>query len=75
MLQNGFIEDVRRLLKVLLMFLPLPLFWALSDQQGSRWTLQAEHMDGDLVNILMFHLCVFRARFKEIFHFCKLKRQ
>lgn len=45
---DGFIEDVRRLLRVLLMFVPLPLFWALSDQQGSRWTLQAEHMDGDL---------------------------
>ncbi|KAL4217035.1 hypothetical protein ACF0H5_023491 [Mactra antiquata] len=44
----GFIEDVRQLLKVLFMFLPLPLFWALSDQQGSRWTLQAEHMDGDM---------------------------
>ncbi|KAH3753821.1 solute carrier family 15 member 2-like isoform X1 [Dreissena polymorpha] len=46
--ENHFIEDVRRLLKVLLMFLPLPMFWALSDQQGSRWTLQAEHMNGDM---------------------------
>ncbi|XP_060564835.1 peptide transporter family 1-like [Ruditapes philippinarum] len=45
---NAFIGDVRQLLKVLTMFLPLPLFWALSDQQGSRWTLQAEHMDGDI---------------------------
>ena len=46
--ETGFIEDVRLLLKVLLMFLPLPLFWALSDQQGSRWTLQAEHLNGDM---------------------------
>ncbi|XP_053389914.1 solute carrier family 15 member 2-like [Mercenaria mercenaria] len=46
--EYGFIEDVRQLLKVLLMFVPLPLFWALSDQQGSRWTLQAEHMDGNI---------------------------
>ncbi|KAK3083214.1 hypothetical protein FSP39_016931, partial [Pinctada imbricata] len=44
----AFIEDVRILLKVLFMFLPLPLFWALFDQQGSRWTLQAEKMNGDL---------------------------
>ena len=46
--ETNFIEDVRLLLKVLLMFLPLPVFWALSDQQGSRWTLQAEHLNGDL---------------------------
>ncbi|XP_052814791.1 solute carrier family 15 member 1-like [Mya arenaria] len=46
--ENWFIEDVRRLLRVLLMFLPLPLFWALNNQQGSRWTLQAEHMDGSM---------------------------
>lgn len=30
------------------MFIPLPLFWALFDQQGSRWTLQAREMDGTL---------------------------
>lgn len=45
---SRFIEDVKCLLRVLTMFLPLPLFWALSDQQGSRWTLQAEHMDGGM---------------------------
>lgn len=46
--ETEFIEDVRLLLKVLFMFLPLPIFWALSDQQGSRWTLQAEHLNGDM---------------------------
>lgn len=42
------IEDVRCLLKVLVMYIPLPVFWALFHQQGSSWTLQAEQMDGDL---------------------------
>jgi dipeptide/tripeptide permease len=56
LLQNAFIGDVRQLLKVLTMFLPLPLFWALSDQQGSRWTLQAEHMDGDIVILYILEI-------------------
>ncbi|XP_062569740.1 solute carrier family 15 member 1-like isoform X2 [Saccostrea cucullata] len=43
-----FIREVQILLKVLFMFIPAPLFWALSDQQGSRWTLQAEKLNGDL---------------------------
>ncbi|XP_033113867.1 solute carrier family 15 member 1-like isoform X2 [Anneissia japonica] len=42
------LEDVKNLCHVLVMYLPLPIFWALFDQQGSRWTLQAEHMDGQL---------------------------
>lgn len=42
------VEDVKALFKVLFMFLPLPVFWTLFDQQGSRWTLQAEEMDGDI---------------------------
>lgn len=43
-----FIKEVQILLKVLFMFVPTPIFWALSDQQGSRWTLQAEKLNGDL---------------------------
>ncbi|XP_065059482.1 solute carrier family 15 member 1-like isoform X1 [Rhopilema esculentum] len=42
------INDVKALLKVLKMYIPLPVFWALFHQQGSSWTLQAEQMDGDL---------------------------
>lgn len=33
-------------MRVLFLYLPLPIFWALFDQQGSRWTLQASQMDG-----------------------------
>ncbi|XP_055915649.1 peptide transporter family 1 isoform X1 [Eupeodes corollae] len=41
------IADVKVLLRVLLLYVPLPVFWALFDQQGSRWTFQATRMNGD----------------------------
>lgn len=31
------------------MFIPLPFFWALYDQQGSHWTFQATRMDGEVL--------------------------
>ncbi|XP_065888758.1 solute carrier family 15 member 2-like [Dysidea avara] len=43
-----FANDVWAVLRVLVMFLPLPVFWSLFDQQGSRWTLQATRMNGDI---------------------------
>lgn len=42
------VDDVKSVLKILLMFVPLPLFWALFDQQGSRWTFQATRMTGNI---------------------------
>ncbi|KAK0176290.1 hypothetical protein PV328_000438 [Microctonus aethiopoides] len=42
------IEDIKSLLRVSKLFLPLPIFWALYDQQGSRWTFQATRMDGEI---------------------------
>ncbi|XP_004712281.1 solute carrier family 15 member 2 isoform X1 [Echinops telfairi] len=42
------IMDVKALTRVLFLYIPLPMFWALLDQQGSRWTLQATKMDGNL---------------------------
>eukprot|EP00072_Mus_musculus_P018274 NP_067276.2 solute carrier family 15 member 2 isoform 1 [Mus musculus] len=42
------IMDVKALTRILFLYIPLPMFWALLDQQGSRWTLQANKMDGDL---------------------------
>ncbi|XP_077599509.1 solute carrier family 15 member 1-like [Stigmatopora nigra] len=41
------IAQVKMVVKVLLLYIPLPMFWALFDQQGSRWTLQATTMNGD----------------------------
>ncbi|XP_026727881.1 peptide transporter family 1-like isoform X2 [Trichoplusia ni] len=45
---KNLIEDVKSLLRVLVLFIPLPLFWALFDQQGSRWTFQADRMKQDI---------------------------
>ncbi|XP_076351092.1 solute carrier family 15 member 1-like [Tachypleus tridentatus] len=53
MYDTKLIEDVKTVLYVLLLYLPLPVFWALYDQQGSRWTLQATRMDGHLGGFLM----------------------
>ncbi|KAJ8252908.1 hypothetical protein GJAV_G00206890 [Gymnothorax javanicus] len=41
------IAQVKMVLKVMFLYIPLPMFWALFDQQGSRWTLQATTMDGN----------------------------
>ena len=38
------VEDVKVLLKILYLFIPMPVFWALFDQQGSRWTFQAARL-------------------------------
>ena len=42
------VEDVKIALRVLVIFIPLPVFWALFDQQGSRWTFQATRMNGQI---------------------------
>nr|XP_057937878.1 solute carrier family 15 member 2 isoform X3 [Doryrhamphus excisus] len=39
------IMEIKMVLRVLVLFIPLPMFWALFDQQGSRWTLQATRMN------------------------------
>ncbi|CAL1686521.1 unnamed protein product [Lasius platythorax] len=44
--ENKLIEDIKAALRVLKLFIPLPIFWALYDQQGSQWTFQATRMDG-----------------------------
>ncbi|ETN86941.1 POT family protein [Necator americanus] len=43
--KKTFIDDVKSLLRVLIMFLPVPMFWALYDQQGSIWLIQGIQMD------------------------------
>ncbi|XP_067640963.1 peptide transporter family 1-like [Eurosta solidaginis] len=45
---HALIEDIKVLMSVLVLYLPLPFFWALFDQQGSRWTLQATRMNGNM---------------------------
>jgi dipeptide/tripeptide permease len=40
------INDVKAFCRVLFMFIPVPVAWALFDQQGSRWTSQAQRLNG-----------------------------
>ena len=42
------VADVKQFMSVLYMFLPIPIFWALFDQQSSRWVFQAERMNGKI---------------------------
>lgn len=35
------------------LFIPIPIFWALYDQQGSRWTIQAARMNGEIGSFLL----------------------
>uniref|UniRef100_A0AAR2KKF5 Solute carrier family 15 member 2 n=1 Tax=Pygocentrus nattereri TaxID=42514 RepID=A0AAR2KKF5_PYGNA len=48
------IQEIKMVLRVLVLYIPLPMFWALFDQQGSRWTLQATRMNMDFVSLLSF---------------------
>uniref|UniRef100_H3AP32 Solute carrier family 15 member 2 n=1 Tax=Latimeria chalumnae TaxID=7897 RepID=H3AP32_LATCH len=45
--QNRLITEIKMVGRVLFLYIPLPMFWALFDQQGSRWTLQATRMNAD----------------------------
>ncbi|XP_060881266.1 peptide transporter family 2-like isoform X2 [Metopolophium dirhodum] len=40
------VSDTKTALEVLYPYIAYPVFWALYEQQGSRWTLQATLMDG-----------------------------
>ncbi|XP_017029017.1 peptide transporter family 1 isoform X2 [Drosophila kikkawai] len=43
------VRETKTLLRILRLYLPFPVFWALFDQQGSRWTFQATRMDGTVL--------------------------
>ncbi|KAH8245113.1 hypothetical protein KR032_004883, partial [Drosophila birchii] len=45
------VRETKTLLRILRLYLPFPVFWALFDQQGSRWTFQATRMDGMVLGI------------------------
>jgi dipeptide/tripeptide permease len=50
------IEDVRLVLRVCVLFIPISMYYALSNQQGSRWTYQASLMDGRIVRIFLWKM-------------------
>ncbi|XP_050684173.1 peptide transporter family 1-like isoform X2 [Leptidea sinapis] len=83
------IEDIKSLLRVLVLFIPLPVFWALFDQQGSRWTFQADRMEqsiggwtlkADQMQVLnplliLVFIPIFEIAIYPFLHWCKLVRK
>ncbi|XP_035995264.1 solute carrier family 15 member 1 [Fundulus heteroclitus] len=47
------IAQIKISLRVLFLYIPLPMFWTLFDQKGSRWTLQATTMNGHFGSIVI----------------------
>ncbi|XP_076841661.1 solute carrier family 15 member 1 [Brachyhypopomus gauderio] len=47
------IAQIKMVFKVLFLYIPLPMFWTLFDQKGSRWTLQATTMDGTFGSLVL----------------------
>lgn len=42
------VEDIKVILRVFFMFLPVPLYWALIEQTATAWVFMARRMNGDL---------------------------
>ncbi|KAF3694581.1 Solute carrier family 15 member 2 [Channa argus] len=69
------IQEIKMVLRVLVLYIPLPMFWALFDQQGSRWTLQATRMNmAFMLNALLILLFVpiFDLIIYPIVGFCRI---
>ncbi|XP_048525945.1 solute carrier family 15 member 2-like isoform X2 [Dendroctonus ponderosae] len=47
------IQDMKVVFAILLLFVPLPIFWSLFDQQGSRWTFQVAQAKWCLASLLI----------------------
>lgn len=45
-----FLSDMKIMYAIMWLYVPLPLFWSLFDQQGSKWTFQASRTNGTLWN-------------------------
>jgi hypothetical protein len=42
------VTETKTVMNILVLYLPLPVYWAVYMQQGSRWVLQAAKMNGDI---------------------------
>lgn len=42
------IRNAKILLELCILYLPVPFFWTLFDQQSSRWTIQSTHLDNEI---------------------------
>uniref|UniRef100_A0A3B4EL94 Solute carrier family 15 member 2 n=1 Tax=Pygocentrus nattereri TaxID=42514 RepID=A0A3B4EL94_PYGNA len=70
------IQEIKMVLRVLVLYIPLPMFWALFDQQGSRWTLQATRMNMDfMLNALLIlvFIPIFDMGVYPLIGLCRIK--
>ncbi|XP_072931128.1 solute carrier family 15 member 2-like [Epargyreus clarus] len=47
------VRDMKIVFSILYLYLPLPIFWSLFDQQGSRWTFQASRLRSEVLGITL----------------------
>ncbi|XP_031767191.2 solute carrier family 15 member 1-like [Galleria mellonella] len=47
------IADMKVVFSILYLYLPVPIFWSLFDQQGSRWTFQASRLRSEVFGITL----------------------
>ncbi|GAB1300248.1 Proton-dependent high affinity oligopeptide transporter PepT2 [Apodemus speciosus] len=78
---NHLIMDVKALTRILFLYIPLPMFWALLDQQGSRgfFVLQPDQMQVlnpflVLIFIPLFDLVIYRLISKCGINFSSLRK-
>ncbi|TMS38710.1 hypothetical protein L596_005372 [Steinernema carpocapsae] len=62
--QQKFVADIKTLVRVSVVLIPTPFFWALYDQQGSTWIIQAVAMDSQVwkgFDLLPDQMSIFNA--------------
>ncbi|XP_075990555.1 solute carrier family 15 member 1-like [Anticarsia gemmatalis] len=47
------VADMKVVFSILYLYLPVPIFWSLFDQQGSRWTFQASRLRSEVFGITL----------------------
>ncbi|CAK1588288.1 unnamed protein product [Parnassius mnemosyne] len=47
------VTDMKVVLSILYLYLPVPIFWSLFDQQGSRWTFQASRLRSEVFGMTL----------------------
>nr|XP_026490166.1 solute carrier family 15 member 1-like [Vanessa tameamea] len=47
------VSDMKVVCSILYLYLPVPIFWSLFDQQGSRWTFQASRLRSEVFGVTL----------------------
>ncbi|CAH2103765.1 unnamed protein product [Euphydryas editha] len=47
------VTDMKIVCSILYLYLPVPIFWSLFDQQGSRWTFQASRLRSEVFGVTL----------------------